>query len=388
MRDTMDGLNKVKYSNTTDAFKGIGRLIETNIMIPIADKALPKLNELGQWITDNGPQIEAGLNKAFEVGGDIINAFADTLGWAKDNADWLIPVIGGLTGAIVAQKVVGTVNKLYKAWKITTDGLTLSQGALAIATKATPFGWIAAAIGLVIGLGVLLWQNWDTVKEKAGQLWNWLKTTFTNIKNVGIEAISALGSWLDTFPLGQSLVHTVTGIVDGVKQVFGGIIEFFKGVFTGDWERAWDGIVNVFQGTFGMISTYAKAPLNAVIGLINTVIEKVNGISIDIPDWVPGFGGDKFGVNIPKIPQFALGTAYAPGGLALINERGGEIRQTSRGDTIIPADKSEKMIDRMANAAIQVFMTIQGNVIGNEGFANLIGQSIVTQLEIAQTNAK
>ncbi len=50
----------------------------------------------------------------------------------------------------------------------------------------------------------------------------------------------------------------------------------------------------------------AKAPLNTVIGLVNTAISGLNKVSVKIPSWVPGkYGGKQYGINIPKIPMLA-----------------------------------------------------------------------------------
>lgn len=65
-------------------------------------------------------------------------------------------------------------------------------------------------------------------------------------------------------------------------------------------------------GIFGGIVTLVKAPFNAVIGMINSVVSGINALKLDIPDWVPGLGGQKFGINIPKIPFLKVGIANVP----------------------------------------------------------------------------
>lgn len=60
------------------------------------------------------------------------------------------------------------------------------------------------------------------------------------------------------------------------------------------------------------LGTIIKAPLNAVIGLINATISGINDLSLDIPNWVPKIGGQKFGINIPKIPFLRVGIANVP----------------------------------------------------------------------------
>ena len=45
-----------------------------------------------------------------------------------------------------------------------------------------------------------------------------------------------------------------TGLVDGIKQILGGIIEFLTGVFTGDWDRAWNGVKDIFKGVWNVLT--------------------------------------------------------------------------------------------------------------------------------------
>ncbi|WP_142413059.1 hypothetical protein [Hathewaya massiliensis] len=102
-------------------------------------------------------------------------------------------------------------------------------------------------------------------------------------------------------------VTTITTVLQGIIQAISGVLQFIEGVFTANWSSAWEGVVNIFGGIFGGIVGLIKAPLNAVIGLINSAIGGINAISIDVPDWVPGLGGKHFGMNIPQIPMLAKG---------------------------------------------------------------------------------
>ena len=113
--------------------------------------------------------------------------------------------------------------------------------------------------------------------------------------------------------------------------VFEGLIDFITGVFTGNWEKAWNGVKEIFGGAFEALGALCKAPLNAVINIINGAISGINKIGITIPDWVPVIGGQGFHIDIPKIPTLAVGTNDWKGGLAQISERGGEIVDLPRG---------------------------------------------------------
>lgn len=116
-------------------------------------------------------------------------------------------------------------------------------------------------------------------------------------------------------------------IINGLKTTINGLMNFITGVFTADWERAWDGVKDIFKGVFDSLWGIVRAPLNMIIDGVNSMIDGLNKISIDVPDWVPGMGGRSFGINIPKIPRLDVGTNYvARDGLAYLH----------RGEAVVP----------------------------------------------------
>jgi TP901 family phage tail tape measure protein len=99
----------------------------------------------------------------------------------------------------------------------------------------------------------------------------------------------------------------ICSIIDNIKGVFDGLIEFVTGVFTGNWQQAWDGVKKIFGNAFEALKTLLKTPMNAVISLINKAISGINSLGLDIPDWVPLIGGKKFHIGISEIPLLAKG---------------------------------------------------------------------------------
>ena len=176
---------------------------------------------------------------------------------------------GASTAATWAQTAAMT------AWNaICTVGTAVTSALGAAFTFLTsPIGLIILAIAAVVAIGVLLYKNWDTVKEKASQLGQWIVGVFNNLKE---KATAAIQAFADKFPAAfafissifESWKQTVTGVFDGVKQVFQGIIQFVTGVFSGDWSKALDGLKNIFSGAFKALSSLALAPLNALKGVV------------------------------------------------------------------------------------------------------------------------
>lgn len=128
-----------------------------------------------------------------------------------------------------------------------------------------------------------------------------IQTLATALLNIGQVVIPAVLSAISVFWEGISTA------IAGVQTVFEGIITFITGVFTGNWRQAWEGVRSIFTGIFDTLGALFKTPINAVISLINKAISGINGLGIDIPDWVPLLGGKKFSLNIPEIPMLAKG---------------------------------------------------------------------------------
>lgn len=153
-------------------------------------------------------------------------------------------------------------------------------------------------------------------------VWNFLKpfvdwfvkTLGPTIKNV----LAAVKGVFDT-------VFTAIGdIIGGIIKTFGGLIDFITGVFSGDWNKAWQGICNFFSGICNTIWGVIKGVINLIIDGINMlwtgIYTVVKGI-VDAIGGVAGAIGDLFGQdwhfsmpeNPPLIPKLAKGgLAYAP----------------------------------------------------------------------------
>lgn len=97
-------------------------------------------------------------------------------------------------------------------------------------------------------------------------------------------------------------------VVGNIKNVFSGIIDFVKNVFTGNWRGAWDAVVKIFSNIFEGIKNAFKVPINWIIDGLNVFIRGLN--KIKIPDWVPGIGGK--GLNIKEISRLRIGMEYVP----------------------------------------------------------------------------
>lgn len=140
------------------------------------------------------------------------------------------------------------------------------------------------------------------------------------IDNILTPIVPVLDSILDV------VVGIFGGIIDTIKGVVGalrGVLSFIGNIFKGKWKSAWNDVKNIFNTIWNTLQTTAKTVLNPIIGFLNTILSglatainaiigALNKLSFDVPDWVPGIGGETWGFNISKvtalqIPKLAQG---------------------------------------------------------------------------------
>ena len=202
----------------------------------------------------------------------------------------------------------------------------------------------------VIDLLLCVWHDglvplWDAFKE--------FLNIVTQIISKIFDVVAPLVNWFI-----KNFGPPIAGVIQDVIKVFKNVIQFVKNVFTGNWKGAWDNVVNIFKTVFNRIVSFAKTPINSVIGFINSMISAVqsginslisavNGIGFDVPDWVPGIGGDHFGfdlgyVSLGQIPMLAKGGTLL-NGMAMVAEAGPElIMQQGSSTKVVPLSSSSK----------------------------------------------
>lgn len=262
-----------------------------DILLPIINKIVAGLQNAIEWFTN----LDDGVKKTILIVGGLIAAISPIAG-----------IISGIAGAI--SFITGTVIPAL----ITAINFIIANPIVLL---------IAAIVGLVAWIAT----SGDEIQAILQRVDDFLQGVFTTDWS---ESFGILGEILNFF------FATVKSIWDSIKAVFDGIIDFIRGVFTGDWERAWTGVQEIFKGIFTALVAIAKAPLNGIIGLINMVIDAINwminglnSIHFDVPDWVPVLGGKSLGFNIPTIGKIAY---LAKGGIlssgsAIVGEAGPEL---------------------------------------------------------------
>lgn len=282
--------------------------------------------------------VQEGLNQLFEAllnltEGVDINAIAEGItaafSFLVENGELIVSILAGIAGGLAAMKLATfatDITNVITGVSTLANTFPLLSGAISLLTN--PIFLVGAAI---VGLVTLFATSGDQIQAVLQQVDNFMQgvfaVDFTNILG------PVLGNALNAF------MANAKNVFDSVMQVVNGLIDFIRGVFTGDWQRAWQGVSDIFGGIFSGLAALAKSPINAIIGLVNSAIGAINGIirginSIKITN---PFSGESIGFNvgtIGSIPYFANGGILSRGS-AIVGEAGPELLTMNNGRAIV-----------------------------------------------------
>lgn len=252
-------------------------------LMPVVEAMMPMINDIINWLVTNLPTI----------------------------IDWLTTIIGQVLELIapIGEALMPILQSLF-------DSIMPVLSSIMEQIMPGIMGLIEAIVPSIVQIVTALQPLIDLILQS-------LPTVITLIGAV-LAGLTPLVQFIAEH-VATVVTGTIEGIINAVEQVkviLDNVIDFVKNVFTGNWKGAWENVKTIFSAAFNALAGLLKAPLNAVVAIINKALEAINSIQIEIPDWVPGLGGSTFGVNIPLIPEFAKGGFTE--GISIAGEAGTE----------------------------------------------------------------
>lgn len=288
------------------------------------------------------------------------------------------PLLGKIVGWLLV--IIGVALAVYNYFKMWQDGVDWSNligyiigVAIAVGTLYALLGPVAAGIALIVAGAAALILALKDISE------NGLTT-----ENVTLLLVSAIGLLIGVFLVFGSTAAIIVGIVmlviailaalvvaggngeealGHLKDAFGALGEFVKCVFAGDMEGAFESLKKAGKSFGNFFISVAEGIANGFIKMVNAVIDALNRISFDVPDWLQSITGmQTFGFNIPhwnaqvSIPRLANGGITTGSTIAEIGEAGRE--------AVIPLERNTEWMDTFAE-------TLAGKMGGTGGTIDL-----------------
>ena len=187
--------------------------------------------------------------------------------------------------------------------------------------------------GAVVGALQLWQQHFVQLSGVFQQKYPVIVGIFQNIAQIVTQmwtvvqpVLSALGNLFSTvFGMISRTVGTTLGYV---LEMLYGLTTYLSGVFSGNWEQAWEGIRLFLKSAVNGVISLLNSMVSRLAAALNAVVRTANKLSFTVPEWVPALGGKHFGVNLPyvtapQIPYLAKG-AVLPAGkpfLAMVGDQ-------------------------------------------------------------------
>lgn len=300
-------------SNLTSTFapiiEAIGNVLDwiyKNIVLPML-----------KWV------IEVGLPT-------VINLVSKVATFLAEHQSIVEAFGAALIGAFAAAKIAGLASSVIKSVSgiataakgliaLMTGTGGIMGGIKAIATAIGPGGVFVLAVGAAIAIGVLLYKNWDKIKEMAGKVWDWISNkTRRFVEDIG-KKLRGLATKMTT--IWGNIKASAHQKWNAIWSTVSGFAERIKNAIVDKFTSAKNTVVNVFNGMRDAI----RSVLNNIISVVNGAISKVNGVvsavesAFSFGPWkVPTpFGSKTIGFRatfprVPTVPYLAKGAVIPP----------------------------------------------------------------------------
>lgn len=324
---------------------------------------MPFLTEFGSWLSENlwvfgavAVVIAVPLVAAFVAW--TASIWASTVALLANPLTWVVLAIVALIAAVVL---------LVMNWDAVVAWITeIWAGFIAWITTVID-GFVVWWNGLWEGFGAWVASVWEGFTGWLTQIWTgfiaWVQSVVDGFVGWWNGVWSTVGAFFEALWAGivaavqlyinvvRTIIATVLSVIVGIwNGIWNGIASFFAGIwkgivsavqsFGGFFRSAFDGIAGFVRGAFNGVLGAIRGPINGIISLVNQAITGLNGLRVDIPDWVPGVGDQRFGLNLPRIPMLADGGTLTRAGSVLVGEEGPEILDLPRGAQVVPLERA------------------------------------------------
>ncbi len=247
-----------------------------NALLPFMEKAVAKIGELADKFAALSPQQQETILKIAGVVA-AIGPLLTIVGKA-------ISVSGQLSSGI--GKVVGKLAAMGTTASGATGGMAVLKGALAAITS--PVGIAVAAIAAITAVIVTLWNTNEDFRNKITEIWDRIKTVFTEFGQHITDRLNSLGFDFENFgevvkaiwegfcnllaPIIEGVFNNIANVIETTLNVITGVFDLFVSLFTGDWSGAWDAVKGIFESVWNGLKEYISNILNTIKGVADAFL--------------------------------------------------------------------------------------------------------------------
>ncbi len=401
-------------NNGTEIIQGIANMINniTQAILNLVsstgfqnflDGILSALSGIVQFlepvISGFSKMLEIILEIVMSTIGDLLTTIGNVLQSIAQNetASAVLEAVGAAIAIIVSAIV------LWNAAQLILNGLIGIFSAL-----TSPITLIILAIVAAITAIILVIQNWGSISQWFGDLWLSITTTLQEVWNnvkeffincwqgicdTAITIWTAISEFFSNIWNGiknvammvwNAITTTISNVINGIRDTISNVLNIISTIWNNIWNGLKNTVVNIFNGIWNAIRGVINSILggiegmaNGVVNGINWVTRALNNLSFDVPDWVPGIGGSKFGFNIPQLsrvslPRLAKGAVLKVPTVAEMAEYPGA---STNPEIVTPQNIMEETFDRVlsryqdSNNSQPIYLTVN---VGNRKLGQIL----------------
>lgn len=247
-----------------------------NSLMPFMEKAVARIGELADKFASLNPQQQETILK--------IAGVVAALGPLLTITGKAITVSGQISKGV--GKVVGKLAEMGTTAGGATGGMSVLKGALAAITS--PVGIAIAAIAGITAVVVTLWKTNEDFRNKITEIWNRIKSVFTEFGQHITDKLNSLGFDFENFgevvkaiwegfcnvlaPIIEGVFNNIAIFIETTLNVITGVFDFFVSLFTGDWQGCWDAVKSIFESVWNGLKEYIGNILNTIKGVVDAFL--------------------------------------------------------------------------------------------------------------------
>ena len=247
-----------------------------NALLPFMEKAVAKIGELADKFAALSPQQQETILK--------IAGVVAAIGPLLITVGKLIEASGTVSKGI--GKVIGKLAEMGTTASGATGGMSILKGALAAITS--PVGIAVAAIAGITAVVVTLWKTNEDFRNKITEIWNRIKTVFTEFGQHITDKLNSLGFDFENFgevvkaiwkgfcnllaPIIEGVFNNIAIFIETTLNVILSVFDIFASAASGDWQGCWDAVKGIFENVWNGLKEYISNILNTIKGVVDAFL--------------------------------------------------------------------------------------------------------------------